>query len=174
MIKHAFLPAIISYIALVYIVHLEAVKADMKGLASGRASRGFLPAVLVAGINVFFFTDDSWGFLFCPCRLEKINTKRNDFDCRRIDFNRARLLCPVAFGRQKTRHQPDEPDQPLTQTPDFSEVWPTGVYFICHFRAGVVFNGGTKITRTFGVLGGGVARLCRADTQTPERMDTRQ
>ncbi len=31
-ITHAFLPAIISYIALVYIVHLEALKADMKGL----------------------------------------------------------------------------------------------------------------------------------------------
>ena len=31
-IKHAFLPAIISYIALVYIVHLEAAKADMRGL----------------------------------------------------------------------------------------------------------------------------------------------
>ena len=31
-IKHAFLPAIISYIALVYIVHLEALKADLKGL----------------------------------------------------------------------------------------------------------------------------------------------
>ncbi|MDH3770527.1 MAG: TRAP transporter fused permease subunit, partial [Nitrospirota bacterium] len=31
-IKHAFLPAIISYIALVYIVHLEALKADMVGL----------------------------------------------------------------------------------------------------------------------------------------------
>lgn len=31
-IKHAFLPAIISYIALVYIVHLEAVKAGLKGL----------------------------------------------------------------------------------------------------------------------------------------------
>jgi len=31
-IKHAFLPAIISYIALLYIVHLEAVKADMQGL----------------------------------------------------------------------------------------------------------------------------------------------
>jgi TRAP-type uncharacterized transport system fused permease subunit len=30
--KHAFLPAIISYIALVYIVHLEALKADLKGL----------------------------------------------------------------------------------------------------------------------------------------------
>ena len=31
-VKHAFLPAVISYIALVYIVHLEAVKAGMKGL----------------------------------------------------------------------------------------------------------------------------------------------
>jgi len=31
-IKHAFLPAIISYIALVYIVHLEAEKAGMTGL----------------------------------------------------------------------------------------------------------------------------------------------
>jgi len=31
-IKHAFLPALISYIALIYIVHLEAVKADMQGL----------------------------------------------------------------------------------------------------------------------------------------------
>ncbi len=31
-VKHAFLPAVISYIALVYIVHLEAMKAGMKGL----------------------------------------------------------------------------------------------------------------------------------------------
>ncbi|WP_419765051.1 MAG: TRAP transporter permease [Arcobacter sp.] len=31
-IKHAFLPAMISYIALVYIVHLEAMKAGMTGL----------------------------------------------------------------------------------------------------------------------------------------------
>ena len=31
-IKHAFLPAIISYIALVYIVHLEACKAGLEGL----------------------------------------------------------------------------------------------------------------------------------------------
>ncbi len=31
-VKHAFLPAVISYIALVYIVHLEAMKAGMRGL----------------------------------------------------------------------------------------------------------------------------------------------
>ncbi|TVR96930.1 MAG: TRAP transporter fused permease subunit [Rhodospirillales bacterium] len=37
-IKHAFLPAIISYIALVYIVHLEALKAGMEGLPRRRPS----------------------------------------------------------------------------------------------------------------------------------------
>jgi len=35
-IKHAILPALISYIALVYIVHLEAVKANMQGLQPRR------------------------------------------------------------------------------------------------------------------------------------------
>lgn len=37
-VKHAFLPAIISYIALVYIVHLEAVKADMEVLKRAKQS----------------------------------------------------------------------------------------------------------------------------------------
>ena len=40
-IRHAFLPAIISYIALVYIVHLEAVKEGHGGAAeAGRAAAG--------------------------------------------------------------------------------------------------------------------------------------
>ena len=34
--KHAFLPAVLSYIALFYIVHLEALKLGMKPFASGR------------------------------------------------------------------------------------------------------------------------------------------
>jgi TRAP transporter 4TM/12TM fusion protein len=38
--KHAFLPAIISYIALFYIVHLEALKADMQGLPRRVQSTG--------------------------------------------------------------------------------------------------------------------------------------
>ncbi|RDB42818.1 DUF3394 domain-containing protein [Halomonas sp. DQ26W] len=41
-IKHAFLPALISYIALVYIVHLEALKADMQGIPSSNPARPFL------------------------------------------------------------------------------------------------------------------------------------
>ena len=50
-IKHAFLPAIISYIALVYIVHLEASKAGLKGLPRP-IQRGFLQSMLVFIVNV--------------------------------------------------------------------------------------------------------------------------
>ncbi|MFT5506193.1 MAG: TRAP transporter 4TM/12TM fusion protein [Gammaproteobacteria bacterium] len=45
-IKHAFLPAIIAYIALVYIVHLEACKAGLEGLKKTRNST-FLQSLFV-------------------------------------------------------------------------------------------------------------------------------
>jgi TRAP transporter 4TM/12TM fusion protein len=41
-VKHAFIPALISYIALVYIVHLEAVKANMKGLPRAEPPKPFV------------------------------------------------------------------------------------------------------------------------------------
>jgi TRAP transporter 4TM/12TM fusion protein len=48
-IKHAFLPAIISYIALLYIVHLEAVKGGMEGLPKRRTTT-WLQSVITFGI----------------------------------------------------------------------------------------------------------------------------
>ena len=58
-IKHAFLPAVISYIALVYIVHLEAMKSGMKGMS--RPHRldkmgkmiGIVSVIVVLGFLVF-------------------------------------------------------------------------------------------------------------------------
>ncbi|RUR26671.1 TRAP transporter fused permease subunit [Vreelandella andesensis] len=57
-IKHAFLPALISYIALVYIVHLEALKANMQGLESSNPPKplvnkviGFLSGLLLMMIT---------------------------------------------------------------------------------------------------------------------------
>ena len=44
-IKHAFLPAVISYIALLYIVHLEALKMNMKGLT--KAGRHIGPIIIL-------------------------------------------------------------------------------------------------------------------------------
>ncbi len=49
-VKHAFVPAVISYIALVYIVHLEALKAGMEGL-----ERSYTPSPLLIALMKFAF-----------------------------------------------------------------------------------------------------------------------
>jgi len=64
-IKHAFLPAVISYIALVYIVHLEALKADLKSLKPRKVTTLFskiitflmviISIVVLSGIIYFGF-----------------------------------------------------------------------------------------------------------------------
>lgn len=46
LIKHAFLPAIISYIALVYIVHLEACKLNLQGLPRQDAVKPWVVSLL--------------------------------------------------------------------------------------------------------------------------------
>ena len=53
-IKHAFLPAVISYIALVYIVHLEALKLGLKGLEKQTVAKSLL-AKLLSFVMVFLF-----------------------------------------------------------------------------------------------------------------------
>ena len=58
-IKHAFLPAIISYIALVYIVHLEASKANMTGMPRPHKLNkmgkliGILSVVIILGFLIW-------------------------------------------------------------------------------------------------------------------------
>jgi len=67
-VKHAFIPALISYIALVYIVHLEAVKADMQGLPRAeppkpfiRMASGLLLGFLVAAaLSMAFYYGLGW------------------------------------------------------------------------------------------------------------------
>ncbi|MEZ2745526.1 TRAP transporter permease [Halopseudomonas bauzanensis] len=67
-IKHAFLPAMISYIALFYIVHLAALKAGMQGLQSSNPERpfvrkmlGFLTGLLlIMGLSVVVYYGLGW------------------------------------------------------------------------------------------------------------------
>jgi TRAP transporter 4TM/12TM fusion protein len=52
-IKHAFLPAVISYIALVYIVHLEACKMGLEGMEK-RSTKTFAQSLLSFVMTVLF------------------------------------------------------------------------------------------------------------------------
>ncbi len=51
-VKHAFIPALISYIALVYIVHLESMKLDMQGLPRRTPPRPLIQAAMRFAIGI--------------------------------------------------------------------------------------------------------------------------
>lgn len=53
-VKHAFLPAVISYIALLYIVHLESLKMGLKGLEKPGRRIGVL-MILILFLSGFIF-----------------------------------------------------------------------------------------------------------------------
>lgn len=53
-VKHAIIPALISYIALVYIVHLESMKLDMQGLPRRNPPRPLMVAMARFALGVLF------------------------------------------------------------------------------------------------------------------------
>ncbi|MCK2095929.1 TRAP transporter permease [Thauera aromatica] len=126
-IKHAFLPALISYIALFYIVHLEALKADIRGLPR----RTIKPA----GQRLL-----SFGFTVCGLvilagtihySLGWIKTVTGDASSLVI----ALLMFATYIGllwyaaRLPELHM-DDPDTPLTELPETGPVLKTGLYYL--------------------------------------------
>ena len=73
-IKHALVPALVSYIALVYIVHLEAVKLDLKGLRKPPSSLTFATKIIgflggfigIALLGLFVYFGMGWIKLVAP------------------------------------------------------------------------------------------------------------
>lgn len=63
-VKHAIIPALISYIALVYIVHLESMKLDMKGLPRRSAARPLLHSLMRFALGVFLVCVLSFGVYY--------------------------------------------------------------------------------------------------------------
>ena len=127
-IKHALVPALVSYIALVYIVHLEACKMDLHGLPRHPTTRtlankliGFLSGfigIALLGIAVYY-------------GLGWIKTAMPD-----KAFLAVVALCTVAYLILlflASRHDDlvvDEPDAPITELPHAGATAITGLYYI--------------------------------------------
>ena len=63
-VKHAFIPALISYIALVYIVHLESMKLNMQGLPRRTAPRPLVQAAMRFALGVLLICILSFGVYY--------------------------------------------------------------------------------------------------------------
>ena len=122
-IKHAFLPAVISYIALIYIVHLEAMKAGMKGLprphkmVKKAKMLGVLSVIMVLGFLVWVL----------PPLINFIKSSVPDQSLTiiiAIIFISYILLVYVASK------VPDLPHEDITELPKVGPTVLSGLYFL--------------------------------------------
>ncbi len=127
-VRHAVLPAVISYISLFYIVHLEALKANLKGLPKpgpvksavqklmgalgGFAGFGLLCAIVYYGLG---WTKDIFGDA--------------TFNAVVVIFLAA-YIGLVFLASKKPDLELDDPNSPLVKLPLMSDVLTTGLYFL--------------------------------------------
>ena len=127
-IKHAFLPALISYIALVYIVHLEAMKANMQGLPRAVEPKPWVQRVigiltgflLVAGLAFAVYYGVGW--------------MKPAFGAA-ASWIIAGLLAVVyvaliVFGARYPELKLDDPNQPVTKLPEPGPTVKSGLHFL--------------------------------------------
>ncbi|KFN17765.1 TRAP transporter permease [Aeromonas bestiarum] len=126
-IKHAFLPATISYIALLYIVHLEALKLGMQPIGGHqpkpwlRRLTGFaFGAALISGLSMAVYYGLGW-----------LKPVLGEYALPGI----ALLLAITYLGLLKiaASHEPlaaEDPDKPLIELPNTRAVLLSGLHFL--------------------------------------------
>ncbi|MEH6576933.1 MAG: TRAP transporter permease [Amphritea sp.] len=127
-ITHAFLPALISYIALVYIVHLEALKLDMQGLPRRSAVKpwqlrliGILSGFLVtAAIAAGVYYGIGW-----------IKPVFGDYASIVIAVLLAVVyVFLVRFAARVPDLALDDPNSPMIQLPEVGPTVKSGLHFL--------------------------------------------
>lgn len=126
-IKHAFLPAVISYIALVYIVHLEALKANMQGLkkrtTSTLAQKLMTTAAIIAGscaIGLAVYYGIGW-------------IKDATGDAAIYIVGVLVFIAYVGLLKFATRYpalEVDDPNSEILELPDTGPTVKSGLYFL--------------------------------------------
>ncbi|MFW5969059.1 MAG: TRAP transporter permease [Halofilum sp. (in: g-proteobacteria)] len=126
-IRHALLPALLGYIGLIYIVHLEACKADMKGIPRTYVSPwmhkvmaglgSFLGLVLLAAIVYYGI---GWLKVFLGAAALPF-----------VGFlTMAAYVGLVAYAAHYPTPQMDDPDQQIVELPRPGPTIKSGLYFL--------------------------------------------
>ena len=128
LLKHALVPALVSYIALVYIVHLEACKLDLKGLPKLPSSKtltqkmiGFLTGFI--GISLMF--------LLVYYTLGWIKAANPGITIYAVMAIAGGIYVVLAyFASKRPDLEQDDPDAPMLVLPHAGDTAMTGLYFL--------------------------------------------
>ncbi|HWA38778.1 MAG TPA: TRAP transporter permease [Burkholderiales bacterium] len=125
-VKHAFLPATISYIALFYIVHLEALKLGMQPMAQARRRTKSRTAI-AWGLGV------SGTIVACSVIYFVAQAAKNAFGAAAPWILSALLLALYVWTVRIAARCPDLPQDIDVDNPVLPETWPTvkaGLHFM--------------------------------------------
>ncbi|MBI4184100.1 MAG: TRAP transporter permease [Proteobacteria bacterium] len=126
-VKHAFLPAVISYIALYYIVHLEAVKANMPVIAR-KTERTLVQKTLAFALSVAGVVAVGAG-VFAAIELVKAIAGGGTVYLVILLFAAAYLALLWLASRYPDL-EIDDPTAPLVRIPETLPVLMAGLYYL--------------------------------------------
>ncbi|MDQ2090228.1 TRAP transporter permease [Marimonas arenosa] len=127
-VKHAFLPAIISYIALVYIVHLEAAKMGLEGLPRSGPVRALTQKLMNFMLGVAVFCALCLGIYYGLGWLKPLLGKYSLPGMMVLFFAAYLVLLKWAAGYPDL--EIDDPNAPFKELPEPGPVAKTGYYYI--------------------------------------------
>ena len=126
-LKHAIVPALISYIALFYIVHLEAMKADLQGLPRreplilrsviANTVMTFSGVIILAGIIY-------WGFGW----VKAVAGDASFYIVSATMF--AAYIGIVAYGARYPELHMEDPKDPMEFLPEIGPTLKSGIHFL--------------------------------------------
>ena len=125
-ITHAFLPATISYIALVYIVHLEAVKNNMPTLGNRVVSMG----KTIGGMALFFagFAGLCYGVQYPVAWIAALAGDASALVMSVLIFVSYAVLLWLAASVPDL--EPDDPNAAEVELPVVGEIYKSGLYYL--------------------------------------------
>jgi len=127
-VKHAFLPAIISYIALVYIVHLEAEKMGLEGLPRQGAKKSLAQRLTGLVLGLAIFCGLSLGIYYGLGWLKPLLGDWSLPGMAALFF--AAYVVLLNWAAKYPDLEIDDPDAPFTALPEPGPTAKTGYYFI--------------------------------------------
>ncbi len=126
-IKHAFLPAIISYIALFYIVHLEALKANISGLPR-RGHSTFVQRLLAFAFTVLGLIVFS-GVVYYGIGWIKVAFPNVAFMIIGV-LLMATYLGLLWYGSRQPALELDDPEAPVFELPEAGPTLKSGLHYL--------------------------------------------
>ena len=126
-IKHAFLPAVISYIALLYMVHLEALKLDMKRLPK-LVNRSVYQTLLGLAINITSVIILS-AIIYYAIGWVKSVADGGAIYIIAVAMMLAYILL-VRFAAKFPDLEVDNPNLPVVKLPEATSTFKTGMHYI--------------------------------------------